>query len=111
HSARGPRHDVALGRRAMKVQYLVAGGLIVSFAGLGGAARLYRQAQAGQSTAAAFSISATTPPGPLHHRPWQGRVPTVELQTHEGKTVHFYDDLIKGKIVAINFMYATCQKL
>jgi protein SCO1/2 len=95
----------------MKTRYFVAGGLIVSCAGLGGAARLYRPAHAGQNVAAAVSISATTLPSPAHHRPWQGRFPNVELQTHEGKTVRFYDDLIKGKLVAINFMYATCKKL
>jgi protein SCO1/2 len=32
----------------------------------------------------------------------------VVLRTHEGKAVRFYDDLIKGKIVVINFMYANC---
>ena len=35
--------------------------------------------------------------------------PNVTLQTHDGKEVHFYDDLIEGKIVAINFMYTTCK--
>jgi protein SCO1/2 len=35
--------------------------------------------------------------------------PNYELTTHEGKKVHFYDDLIKDKIVVINFMYAQCQ--
>jgi protein SCO1 len=35
--------------------------------------------------------------------------PNVELMTHEGKKVHFYDDLIQNKIVVINFMYADCQ--
>ena len=35
--------------------------------------------------------------------------PNVPLQTHEGKTVRFYDDLIKGKVVTINFMYAHCE--
>jgi protein SCO1/2 len=34
--------------------------------------------------------------------------PNVELTTHEGKKVRFYDDLIKDKIVVINFMYAQC---
>ena len=34
--------------------------------------------------------------------------PNVELTTHEGKKVKFYDDLMKGKIVLINFMYAEC---
>jgi protein SCO1/2 len=32
----------------------------------------------------------------------------VELQTHEGKTVRFYDDLMKDKIVLINFMFTEC---
>jgi protein SCO1/2 len=35
--------------------------------------------------------------------------PNVELITQEGKKVHFYDDLIKGKIVAIEFIYTSCE--
>lgn len=35
--------------------------------------------------------------------------PNFELTTHEGKKVHFYDDLIKDKIVVINFMYVKCE--
>ena len=35
--------------------------------------------------------------------------PNVELVTHEGEKVRFYDDLIKDKIVVINFMYAECE--
>jgi protein SCO1/2 len=35
--------------------------------------------------------------------------PNVELITQDGKKVHFYDDLIKGKIVAIDLIYTTCQ--
>lgn len=35
--------------------------------------------------------------------------PNVTLTTHEGKKVKFYDDLMKDKIVIINFMYATCE--
>jgi protein SCO1/2 len=31
------------------------------------------------------------------------------LSTHENKRVRFYDDLIKGKHVVINFMYARCE--
>ena len=34
--------------------------------------------------------------------------PNVPLVTHEGETVHFFDDLIKDKIVAINFIYTHC---
>lgn len=36
--------------------------------------------------------------------------PNVTLTTHEGKTVRFFDDLIKNKVVAINFMYASCKE-
>ena len=35
----------------------------------------------------------------------------VELTTHEGKKVRFYDDLIKGKIVILNFMYTLCGEI
>jgi len=37
-------------------------------------------------------------------------LPNVELTSHEGRKVRFYDDLVKGKVVAINFMFATCRK-
>jgi protein SCO1/2 len=35
--------------------------------------------------------------------------PNVTLRTHENKVVRFYDDLMKGRIVMINFMYAECE--
>ena len=35
--------------------------------------------------------------------------PNIELMTQDGKKVHFYDDLIKDKIVAINLIYTHCQ--
>jgi protein SCO1 len=35
--------------------------------------------------------------------------PDVVLTTHEGKKVRFYEDLIKDKLVIINFMYAKCE--
>jgi len=34
--------------------------------------------------------------------------PNIPLVTHEGKPVRFFDDLIKGKVVAINFIYTSC---
>lgn len=37
------------------------------------------------------------------------RFPNVELTTQDGKKVHFYDDLIKGKVVAIELMYTSCR--
>jgi protein SCO1/2 len=35
--------------------------------------------------------------------------PNVALRTHDDRVVRFYDDLIKDKVVVINFMYATCE--
>jgi len=35
--------------------------------------------------------------------------PNLPLVTHEGRKVKFYDDLLKDKIVVLNFMYADCQ--
>ncbi len=38
-------------------------------------------------------------------------LPNVALMTQDGKRVYFYDDLVKDKMVVINFMYAHCEKL
>jgi protein SCO1/2 len=35
-------------------------------------------------------------------------LPNVVLRTQDNREVRFYDDLIKGKIVTINFIYSTC---
>ena len=36
-------------------------------------------------------------------------LPNVALVTHQGKTVRFYDDLVKDKKVVINCVYTRCQ--
>jgi protein SCO1/2 len=38
------------------------------------------------------------------------RFANVPLQTHEGATVRFYDDLLKDKTVLIQFMYTNCTE-
>ena len=38
-------------------------------------------------------------------------LPNVPLVTHEGKKALFYDDLVKGKIVTINFFYSHCEEI
>lgn len=37
--------------------------------------------------------------------------PNVALTTHEGKQVKFYDDLLRGKAVAIAFIYTSCKDI
>src|SRR5437868_6922185 len=40
--------------------------------------------------------------------PRAGYFPNAVLRTHEDKSVLFYDDLIAGNFVTINFMYTGC---
>jgi len=55
-----------------------------------------------------LSLSLFTPPLTVADEP-NTHFPNVELITQDGKKVHFYDDLIKGKIVAIDLIYTTCH--
>jgi protein SCO1 len=38
-------------------------------------------------------------------------VPNVPVVTHDGRTLNFYDDLIKDKIVVLSFIYASCKDI
>lgn len=38
-------------------------------------------------------------------------VPDVELLDQNGRKIHFYTDLIKGRTVAINFIFTTCTTI
>ena len=52
---------------------------------------------------------ASTPPAPSPRESIQARyLPNVVLRTQDDKEVRFYDDLIRDKIVTINFIYSTC---
>ncbi len=58
--------------------------------------------------------SADAPAGPVIPPGFRNRwganyFPNVELTTHDGKTVRLYDDLLKGKTVAINLIYTDCK--
>lgn len=37
------------------------------------------------------------------------KFPNHELTDHEGRKLHFYDDLVKDKIVLINFIFTSCD--
>lgn len=39
------------------------------------------------------------------------RLPNVALETHDGRQVRFYDDLVKGRLIVVNMMYAGCSNL
>ena len=76
---------------------------LLTLLGAGGAAAVL----AGSGGVVARAAAA---PGDSSRQKTQARyLPNVELTTHEGKKVRFYDDLVKDKIVIINFMYAQCE--
>ena len=59
--------------------------------------------------AAAFAVGQkTSSVQTVKKGPRADYFPNYTLKTHEGKEVKFYDDLIKGKVVVINMMYAQC---
>jgi protein SCO1 len=35
----------------------------------------------------------------------------VEVKTHDGQTLRFYDDVMKGKILLINFFFTSCDNV
>lgn len=41
----------------------------------------------------------------------QQHLPNLPLISHEGKRVLFYDDLVKGKIVTLNFFFTNCDEI
>jgi protein SCO1/2 len=38
-------------------------------------------------------------------------IPDVEVVTQDGETVHFYRDLVEGRVVAMNFIFTTCTTI
>jgi len=41
----------------------------------------------------------------------QQHLPNLPLITHEGKQVMFYNDLVKDKVVTLNFFFAKCDEI
>src|SRR5829696_6014854 len=39
------------------------------------------------------------------------RIPDVTVQDQNGKSLNFYRDLVKGKVVAVNFVFTTCTAI
>jgi protein SCO1/2 len=60
-------------------------------------------------TAAAIWTSGD---GKALDRPWgESYIPNSTVMTQRGKPVKFYDDLVKGKIVIISFIYTSCTDI
>ncbi|NMG43877.1 c-type cytochrome [Aromatoleum toluvorans] len=63
-----------------------------------------RQVDAGTDGRASGAV-----PSPRGTRWGAGYFPNVPLVTQDGRNVRFYDDLLKGKAVAINLIYTHCE--
>jgi cytochrome oxidase Cu insertion factor (SCO1/SenC/PrrC family) len=57
------------------------------------------------------STNADTPAGNVLGPTKIPMIPDVEVLDQEGNTLHFYSDLIKGKNVAINFIFTNCTTI
>src|SRR5471030_553847 len=63
---------------------------------------------AGLAVAATLAVPGT----PAARNPWdENYFPDLPVVTQDGKTLHFYDDLIKGRIVVVSFIYTSCADL
>jgi len=73
--------------------------------------QMLRNILAGFACLMAAIVSA---PGTIEARanPWGANYfPDVAVVNQDGKTLHFYDDLIKGRTVVVSFVYTSCSDL
>ena len=77
-----------------------------TFAGLLGVVLLFGITVVSNAQAVQWELKQVKTP---RERLAERSFPNVTLTTHEGKKVKFYDDLLKDKIVLINFMYVKCE--
>jgi protein SCO1 len=78
---------------------------LASFAGVTNVAGV-----AGGLLAASAAGAEVAPPTP-RERIRERYFPNVLLRTQDDKPVRFYDDLVKDKVVTINFFYASCEEI
>lgn len=56
----------------------------------------------------AFAPDLIHPAPPPLHQSGPEWFTNARVQTHDGRTLRFYDDLLKGKIVLVNFFFTGC---
>jgi protein SCO1/2 len=75
-----------------------------------GSGMLVYAARAGERAVPSSSRSAAGHAGAATAR-LLGYFPNIELTTHDGRRVRFYDDLLRDRTVVIAFMYTSCDSL
>ena len=89
------------GRRQTLMRFLGAGGMLAGAAGSG----LFGS----RNDAAEFAGDGAMPVQGRREFIRTRHLPNVPLVTQEGQELHFYDDLVQGKTVVINFFYSLCS--
>lgn len=82
--------------------------VVLAVLGLGGWGAVKLWSRASHATSASVASAANSPTSRGGSRWGADYFPNIPLVTQDGKTVRFFDDLIKGKIVVINFMFTSC---
>jgi len=72
---------------------------------------MQRHVLAGITMLAALATAVPQSVEAQSRRLGEGYFPNLPIVTQDGKTLRFYDDLLKGKIVVINFIYTSCQDI
>jgi len=65
--------------------------------------------RAGQDEPIAVEAAASVTEDREHTGTLSDRIPNLVLTTHEGKPIRFYDDIVKGNRIGVNFMYTVCK--
>jgi protein SCO1 len=59
-----------------------------------------------------FAATALLPIASFARSPWTAEYfPNVPVVTHDGRELKFYEDVLKGKIVVISFIYTSCSNI
>src|SRR5713101_6057742 len=66
---------------------------------------------AGIVALAAMTVAAPGTVAAQGNRRGENYFPNLPVVTQDGKTLKFYDDVIKGKIVLISFIYTNCPDI
>jgi protein SCO1 len=70
-----------------------------------------RMLPAGIALLAALILSIPDSSNAQGRRWSEGYFPNLPVVTQDGKTLQFYDDVIKGKIVLVSFIYTSCPDI
>jgi len=63
------------------------------------------------SAAASFASAALAPLGRASNQDGAAWFTNVAVRTQDGRTLRFYDDVMKGRILLINFFFTECDAI